>query len=100
MIEQIRHNSESPEIQRMRKQWKAILDRVGTKDEDEMERLGDIIGHFAAKLRDIYGEKCNAVAAYHILAGSSTIASIEIEDEDFPGEDSVATFMDTFEKEV
>lgn len=52
----------------------------------------------AEELRSSYGENVGKYAMYHALSGSTIWGDIPITADDFPGEDSIAKFIDGLEK--
>lgn len=68
------------------------------KDKKQMLKSHDLIVKFAKEIQSKYPDYQN-YKIYHFLIGSSLPKEGNFKDEDFPGEDSIVSFLNSFKEE-
>lgn len=78
----------------LQKKWEIFRDSLIDISFEDYRKLNKEIAEFANKLREKYGEESRKYVVWHLLSKAGYYAGegVDIED-DFPGEDSVVTFI-------
>jgi hypothetical protein len=92
-MEEIPNNSEQEKLLLYKEKFTNIVS-LDTLDHDKLEKLMIDVEAKASLLKVKYGNQIYENAWYHMLASSSPAPGRDISYEDFPGEDSIADFID------